>query len=240
MAEIITASGAVAYGTRIGVVEIPNEGLSSTLVEDGPASVMAVRLSYWRSVARGLNSGIASISSEESGGRTSITIAYERETDDIRNLGVQELDAVDVVRDIKSAPYFATLTNSQVAAVQSAWDNRQPLVSAWSDLQKKLYGHMSHGQESYMETAYTFRQTYQTTSTARLQIAASNPNTVQTLPTLTATLANLINALPAGEWLKKPASVQYAGRKGWTVTLSYQWAPKWSVIYGGTFTGLDA
>jgi Tfp pilus assembly protein PilN len=71
-------------------------------------------------------------------------------------------------------------------------------------------------------------------------VASANPNTVTALPRLSNALNKLIDSLPTGEWLKKPTTVQNAGRKGWTVTLTYQWAPQWSIIYGGTFTGLDA
>jgi hypothetical protein len=62
---------------------------------------------------------------------------------------------------------------------------------------------------------------------------------VQDLPEMSSRLKNQIDALPTGEWLKKPTQVRYLGKEGTDVSLEYQWAPKWSVIYGGTFTGLD-
>jgi hypothetical protein len=186
---------------------------------------------------------ISSIVLDHSAGRAVLTINYDRQDDDIRRLGVQELYAVDVVRDIKAAPYFAALLDNEAADVQASWDNRLTTdkiknYATWNNLQKALFGHMTHGQESYTETAYEFRQTFQTTSTKVLKASTANPNTVQTLPELTRSLQNLVDAMPTGEWLKKPTTVNYAGRKGWTVSKTYLWAPKWSVIYGGTFTGL--
>lgn len=243
MAEVLPSSAA-GYDQRTDKVEIPNEGITTTITETGTLAAIETRLAYYRAQAM-LSGDVASLMTSTYNGRASLTVAYEREPSDIRRLGIQELAAFDVVRDIKCAPYFESLTNAEVSEVQLSWDNRDGGDICWSPLQSKLYGHLAHGQESYIETAYEFRQTFQTTSVRRIKVASSNPNTVRPLPSLTKTIQNLIDAMPKdkdgndGEWLKKPTSVTYAGRKGWTVTLVYQWAPKWSVIYGGTFTGLD-
>jgi hypothetical protein len=237
MADVLPST-AMGYDQRTEKVEIPNEGITTTVTETGTVAAIETRLAYYRAQAM-LSGDVASLMTSTYNGRASLTVAYEREPSDIRRLGIQELAAFDVIRDIKCAPYFESLTNDEISEVQLNWDNREGADILWSDLQLKLYGHLSHGQESYIETAYEFRQTFQTTSVRKLRKATSNPNTVRSLPQLTGTLENLIDALPDGEWLKKPTSVTYAGRKGWTVTLVYQWAPKWSVIYGGSFTGLD-
>lgn len=239
MPEILPST-ADGYDFSFSEVEVPGEGIVQTRTETGPAYIISARRVYWRSVADTLSAGVSSLAYNESLGRASLTISFDREDSDTRNLGVQELYAADIIKDIKSAPYFSSLTNKEVSDVQAAWDNREGPSTSWTALQEKLYGHMAHGQESYVETVYEFRQTFQTSSTSRLQAASADPNTVQQLPTLNNTMANLINGLPSGEWLKKPVSVMYAGRKGWTVTVVYQWAKKWSAIYGGTFTGEDA
>lgn len=238
MSEVLP-TGAQAYDQRKDTVEIPSEGISTTIVETGPVDVIQDRVNVYRMQAL-FNGDVTSLSTAAANGRAALTISYEREPADIRRLGIQELSAFDLIRDIKCSKYFESLGNSAIAAVQQKWDERGDVDPSWSDLQKSLYGHMAHGQESYIETTYEFRQTFQTTSIRKLRVAASNPNTVQDLPTLTNTIKNLIDELPDGEWLKKPVSVQFAGRKGWTVTLIYQWAPKWSVIYGGTFNGMDS
>lgn len=236
MAEVLP-SAAAAYDHRVSELEIPDEGKSKVVTETGTIEALAVRRAYFRLEA--LNGEISSIAYEEFAGRASLTVNYERESDDISNYGIQEFAAVDVLRDIKCAQYFAGLTNAQAAEVQRYWDSRLDPDAAWSDLQKSLYGHMAHGQESYIETAYEFRQTFQTTSAKRIKAASSKPNKVTDLPGISPSLSKLIDGVPDGEWLQKPTTVQYAGRKGWTVTLTYHWAPKWSIIYGGTFTGLD-
>jgi hypothetical protein len=238
MAEVLPNS-ATAYDQRIDKVEMPDESTTTTITETGTVAAIDERIAYYRAQAI-LNGDISSISTSSSNGRASITVYYERESWDMRRLGIQELIAFDVVRDIRCAPYFEELTNEQIADVMAQWDNRGGVdIIGWDDLQISLYGHLAHGQESYIETAYEFRQTFQTTSLRKLNIAAKDPNTVQDLPMLSFTIGRLIKKLPDGEWLKKPVSVQYAGKKGWTVTLVWQWAPKWSVIYGGSFTGLD-
>lgn len=238
MADVLP-SMAAGYDQRTEKVEIPNEGITTTVTETGTVAAIETRLAYYRAQAM-LSGDVASLMTSTYNGRASLTVAYEREPSDIRRLGIQELAAFDVIRDIRCAPYFASLTNKQISDVMASWDDRDGGdVIGWDDLEFSLYGHLAHGQESYIETAYEFRQTFQTTSVRKIRKAASNPNTVQDLPVLTETLQNLVDAMPTGEWLKKPTSVTYAGRKGWTVTLVYQWAPKWSVIYGGSFTGLD-
>jgi hypothetical protein len=105
-------------------------------------------------------------------------------------------------------------------------------------LEQELFGHLVHGQETYIETAYEFRQTWVVESTKALKLASSNANTVQDLPPLGKTLENLIDSLPSGEWLKKPTTCRSLGKNGWEVTVTYQYAKKWSVIYGGSFTGV--
>lgn len=241
MSEILP-NGTAAYYQEVEEVETPEDGIVRTVTETGEKASIDNRRTFYRSQALMFTSGISAIVYRSSNGRATLTVSYGRvaQQGEVYDDQVQELSGVDVVRDIKCSPYFAELTNDQVTAVQLAWDERSGAVSTWSNLQKSLYGHMAHGQESYVETAYEFRQVFQTTSTSQIRKAASNPNTVQNLPSLSPALSNLIDELPSGEWLKKPTTVQYAGKRGWTVSQTYQWAPKWSVIYGGTFTGLDA
>lgn len=232
-------SSAVGYDIRTDRVTTPDGAAVTTSTYSGPkAEVEALEAQLLASAAQ---LGIASLSYSELNGRATLTTALERvviSSDPGDDGSVQELYAVDVVRDIRTAPFFSTMTDAQVDAVTTARDNQQALDSGWTALQKALFGHLARGQDTYIDTAYEFRQTWRTTSTKQLAAASSNPNTVQPLPRLTATLKRLIDALPAGEWLKKPTIVQSNGRAGWTVTLIYQWAKEWSVIYGGSFTGL--
>lgn len=246
MAEILPSTAA-PYSTIIDETETPNDGVIRVVTHEGEINAIdALRLSY-RAQAMLFTSGIASLLYRSSNGRGTLTVNYGRTAStgsiDMFEDSVQELNAVDVVRDIKAAPYFESLSNAQMSYVQAAWDARLGADHLLGDLSKALYGHLAHGQDSYIETAYEFRQAFQTNSTKRLQAAASDPNTIQSLPSLSPSLKALIGSLPTtGQWLKKPTTVQYAGRNGYTVSQTYQWAPKWSVIYGATglFTGLDA
>ena len=244
MAEILPSS-ADGYDYTEFELELPNDVTARSRTETGPVAIITARQLYWRNQAISGAERIASLEKNTSGGgRASLTIVFDRTPSMFGPFGdqdeLQELNSFDVVKDIKSAPYFESLINDQVIAVVKKFEGPTPGVdSGWTDLQKALYGHLAHGQESYLETAYEFRQTFQTNSNRLLRASTSNPNTVQNLPTLTASLQRLIDTLPDGEWLKKPTNVQYLGRKGWLVSITYQWAPKWSIIYGGTFTGLD-
>jgi hypothetical protein len=175
-------------------------------------------------------------------GRGTLSINYVRSLAsliDEENDGVQELVAVDNVRDIKTADYFKTLTPAQKVAVQERWENRlPPPETGWVALQTTLYNHMASGMETWTDTRYEFRRTFLTTSERTMKFSASNPNrVVETLPRLSDVLSKLIDALPEGEWLKAPVAVTYAGTLGWSVQETYIWAWKWSVVYGGTWTG---
>jgi len=114
------------------------------------------------------------------------------------------------------------------------------IIAGWNDLQKKLYGHLTHGQETVFYVYYELWQTWKTTSDKAIRKSAANPNTVTALPTLNATNQKLIADIPSTlEWLKRPIGLSYLGRGYWSVTETWTGIPKASVIYGGTFTGLD-
>jgi hypothetical protein len=156
--------------------------------------------------------------------------------------GLQELVAIDVIRPWYTAPYFRDLTTVQIAAIRKAVeDGVEDIQNAnvgGGELAYILFAHMIRG-DNYYETAYIFRRTFRTNSNQTLLLAAGNINRVVDLPPLNSTVSNLIDTLPPGEWLKRPTSCRYLGREGWDVQDEYLWAPQWSVVYGGTFTGLD-
>jgi len=220
---------------------LPGQGRTETLVYTGPrASIEAIETETVERQRVGAITNVASIQTVlDNRGRGTLTITRELLASDSTSErdGTQELFGIEIVRDISTAPYFASLSNAQIIAVRDLFEQREAADGGWSTLQKRLYGHLAHGQESYTETAYEFRQSWTTSSTTAITRAATGVNTVQALPPLSGTLRRLVSQLPAGEWLKKPTTVTSAGRRGWTVSLHYQWAPQWSVIYGGSFTG---
>lgn len=162
--------------------------------------------------------------------------------------GLQEILAIDVVRPIETAKYFADLEYNEMAAVMVAYLDKDTEVDVgWNATQKVLFKHLAMGRQSYYETAYVFRRTWRTNSRAQLRASMDGINTVQELPNLSKTLENLIAGLPDGQWLKRPTQVRFLGREGWDVSEEYLWAPHdsensektgWSVVYeGGTFNG---
>jgi hypothetical protein len=192
---------------------------------------------YW-------DSSISGLSNNAERGRGTLTITNARTIGtavDPETGGMQELLGVDVVRPIYAAPYFSVLTAAQIALARTLVDDgaTDPTGHFTANATKcyQLFGHLVRGYESYYETAYMFRQTFRTSSGKEVRIAASNQNTVQPLPALSQTLLKLIDTLPDGEWLKRPTECRYVAREGWDVSVEYLWAPEWSIVYGGSFTG---
>lgn len=198
-------------------------------------------------------SGISELVLQHARGRGTLTCNYERIATDISpaNEAVQELYGMDLVQDVLNAPYWKahSLTNTDIAKIRYVVEHRlisgvdakyAILTAGWGTYHWQLYGHMINGQDSYMNTMYEFRETYRVVGSRALKKASSNPNTVVSLPALGSTITNLIDSLPTGEWLKKPTNVISAGKGYWDVKTCYQLLAKWSVIYGGTFTGVDA
>jgi hypothetical protein len=209
----------------------------------------------------GADGNIGSIELRTSRGRGSLRVDFTRiwsEVDPV-DQAVQELNAADEVKSIYSAPYFRALDVDIIAHVRavfeaqlkpveedaattaydilagdgSTWGLREAGGKAW-----QLLGHLKIGQETYTDTVYEFVKTWRTSSTGTLRIASSDANTVQKLPALSGVMSRLIDDLPDGEWLKKPTVVQSAGNGFFSVRVTYLWAKKWSVVYGGSETGL--
>ena len=221
----------------------PTGGESQSYTTTGTAAEIAATYNLMRAgVWNPLGGRIASAQKEiTANGRGSLSLTYETARsvlNDVDDDGQQELIAVDFVRDIKTAPYFESMTPAQKVAVQAQWEERLPEISSWTALQKKLYNHMASGMETWTDTRYELRRSFVTTSQRTLKFSTANPNrVVAKLPRMSATLSKLIDGLPEGEWLKAPTTVTYAGKFGWHVQECYIWAWKWSVIYGGSWTG---
>lgn len=152
---------------------------------------------------------------------------------------IEELMGQDLVRAIYAAPYFSALTDDQLAtAIRAAEgrleDGQIKGYSTWDAKQKELRWQMTHGQESYFETAFVLRIRKQGIRSSKLRGTFTGINTVVTLPSLSSGMTELVGTLPTGEWLYKPPQVTYTGRGIWSVESEYHWAAKWSVVYGGT------
>lgn len=234
----ILPSGAESIDESTSRVTTPEYGSVESVTYSGPVAQIEAKEDELSAEAD-LLGNIASLEYQDRAGRATLRVNYRRLwlSVDPADQSVQELNSFDVTRPIYSAPYFATLTNAEIITVRDYFEQSIAAAAGWSALQNRLYGHLAHGQEVYYEPAYELVLTWTTTSTTNLLVASSNQNTVQTRPSLSGALSNLIDALPSGEWLKRPTQVTSIGSGRWQVRVTYQWAPAWSVIYGGTFTG---
>jgi hypothetical protein len=229
----------------------PKFGAQNTYEYSGPtAELEAIETLAARGTFQSENVSEMELRTSRGRGTLRVTCARIWEEVDTDSQTVQELNAIDVTRSIYVAPYFRTMSLALIASVRKAFENQltaaEIAVVASADswgaaggLPYKLLGHLRLGMDSYNSTAYEFSKTWRTTSTKELKIASSSINTVTTLPTLSGVMLKLVDALPTGEWLKRPTTVTSAGGGWFNVRSSYLWAPKWSVVYGGTETGLD-
>ncbi|HAX91574.1 MAG TPA: hypothetical protein DCY07_05110 [Rhodospirillaceae bacterium] len=236
---------------------------TSVYTYTGPTAAIRIKEAALLATATAL-SGLAGVRVvEDAKGRATLTANYERATPGNGIPGVeesiQELNQIKVVRDIYTAPYFSSLTNEQVLQVRNLYEHRiggdynqstATIIAGWTDLQKALYGHLTHGQESYQSSYYELRQSWKTTSDKLIQKSCKQANTVTDLPPLNATNKKLVRelfwisqpdlAVEPYEWLKEPTQLSYLGRGYWNLTEIWLGAPQWSVVYGGSFTGLEA
>jgi hypothetical protein len=229
----------------------PKFGAQNTYEYSGPtAELEAIETLAARGTFQSENVSEMELRTSRGRGTLRVTCARIWEEVDTDSQTVQELNAIDVTRSIYVAPYFRTMSLALIASVRKAYENQltaaEIAVVASADswggaggLPYQLLGHLRLGMDSYTSTAYEFVKTWRTTSTGQLSIEASNINTVVSLPALSGTMNNLVGSLPAGEWLKRPTTVTSTGGGWFSVRVGYLWAPKWSVIYGGTETGLD-
>tara|TARA_B100001013_G_C24542879_1_gene415380 strand:- start:280 stop:870 length:591 start_codon:yes stop_codon:yes gene_type:complete len=170
---------------------------------------------------------------------------------------IEELYAVDIVKDIRNAPYYnsggaAPLTDAQAAWVAECTDHNfgpgeitsqaklrglsaSLHYDSWSSGMLSLRYHLLHGAAQYVETGFIFRRSLHGVRTASINVSFADVNTVISQPSFFTAMANLVGTIPTGEWLKKAPYVEYIGKGRWRCTEEAQWAEKWSVVYGGSF-----
>jgi len=200
--------------------------------------------------------GIASISMRKDKGRGSLIVSFgptSAEGDGLSGIQtIEELYSIDILKDIRTAPYFDDLADEAIAFVGRVAEDRLTQVEidaivedeglsssleygSWLPLMDQLYYHIIHGVDSYYETAFILRRSKSGVRSSFIRGGFTDINRVVTAPTLSVQMNSLIAALPAGEWLKKPTSAEYLGKGRWRVDEEWQWAVKWSVVYGGTW-----
>ena len=196
---------------------------------------------------------------------------------------IEELYAVDILKDISEAPYFSIelpeghpLYSDQNAAVkllplsddqvgwvkkcaQENWSEDEITDQAadlgiavwawvnWTTGMKELRYHLLRGVTTYYETGFVLRRNQYGVRTAQIQASFMGINAVadgkevsgtqvrQSAPVFKSAMDALIAALPDGEWLYRPPQAEYGGKGRWRITNEWQWAEKWSIVYGGSF-----
>ena len=205
-------------------------------------------------------SNISQLETVNAQGRARLVASFGRITEDAEHgntvTTVEELYAIDIIRDVRAAPYFCTggtgaLTDDEACVVTKAVDHKLtqaeiivPTVTiawaAWTAGMKQLRYHMLHGQESYYETGFILRRSLQGIQTSPIKASFAAINTVVTAPSppMSSGMNQLIQSLPAGEWMYKPPQAEYLGKGRWRITQEWHYAKQWSKIYSGGSWGL--
>lgn len=200
-------------------------------VHQGDAdSVLRDYITFKNAMIASTVTDLSSLSYQSINGRATLIRRYVRENKDI-----EELYGVDVIKDICTSAYFAAMTDAQILAVRTKHENGEARDESWTVLQKNLYWHLVRGMESFLETQFILRVTTHSASTTETKKSFTGINTVVTAPMLSTNMQQLIDSLPAGEWLKKPPTAENLGKGRWRLGQEYHWAQKWSVLYGGTW-----
>ena len=215
---------------------------------------------------------ITNITKKNSQGRSSLIARFARTgTGEIAGdpsevTTIEELYAVDVLKDAMESPYFSTtadagkglpLSDDECAVVRFMAEQNfttaeiddyvnDPnhaipigyLWASWTTGMKELRGHLLRGVNSYFETAFVLRRSKFGVRTSSIKASFTNINRVVTAPTFSTQMNLLIESLPTGEWLYKPPQAENLGKGKWRITQEWQWANQHSVMYGGTFTGV--
>ena len=238
----------------------PGVGTTSEYEYTGTAAECLGKYNVWMQQAQigGIpGNNIREVQLERSEGRGRVIARFSRDrTESIAGepndvAVVEELMAVDVVRDCRAAAYFlsggtAAVTDDGAAVVKKAVDfgfteaeiTEEKCGIAWASWtagMKELRYHMLHGQESYYETAFILRRSKTGILTSKIKEAFTNINIVVPAPEFATEMDKLILALPAGEWLYKPPQAEYLGEGKWRITQEWHWAVAWSKMYGGTW-----
>jgi hypothetical protein len=211
----------------------------------------------------GYDTRVASLKMKTANGRSMLTIKYNVDstgeiTQEISDKTVvEELVAIDIVRDIAAAPYFALSTNpnyvtsDKVAKVRLACElgySTDDITAnfasgyqwaSWTDGMKRLRWHYMHGQDAYFETAFILRKSSFGVRNSQVLASFTSINSVVIAPTFSTQMNNLVATLPTGEWLYKPPQAENLGKGRWRISQEWHWATRWSIVYGGTATGTD-
>lgn len=212
-----------------------------------------------------IEGNITALSSGLDEGRSRLMLRIERSLE-VNAYGpntklVEELYAMNVIKDIRTAPYFTAggagaIVDDDLAWVTECIDEKyneaeittvgdakgKKNFAAWSAGMKELRHHMLSGVESYFETAFILRRSLFGVITSAVKASFTGINFIadgavdhQDTPVFQSAMDALIESLPEGEWLYKPPQAEHTGKGKWRITLEWHYAVKWSIVYGGSF-----
>ena len=225
------------------------DGLTETREWTGTRAKIDAKFLAMKATAKA-GGNIRSLAYKRTNGRVTLTAGYGRDDGNTTTYPtdvtmIEEIYGLDIIRDVRTAPYWTTaedtkLSNDLIVDVQDAVDNnlKQAEITnfgTWTDSQKQLHYHLTHGETSYYETGMIMRQSLYGVRTSSIKAAFTDSNTVVNAPVFKTSMLDLLEALPSGEWLLKPPQAEYLGHGKWRITIEYHWAEKWSKIYGGTW-----
>jgi hypothetical protein len=261
---------------------VPGQGEAVAQEWTGPRDQIKTKYDEMKAAAGVGGSNVAQISYANRSGRATVVARFgPTENGEEVVQQVEELFAVDVLKDIHESPYFSLdlsgshplyakqdkgkltsggadvdkglpLSDEQVAFVRLVVENRMTnseidqwcdkhglsaslKLASWTVGMYELRFHLLHGVESYYETAFVVRVSQFGVLTTAMLGRFENINTVVIAPQFSEDMNLLVYSLPEGEWLYKPPQVEHLGRGRWRVTREYQWAYKWSIVYGGSW-----
>ena len=147
---------------------------------------------------------------------------------------------VAFVRDVSSR----NMSEDAITAHSSDTGNASTYAWAnWTIGMKELRYHLIRGADTYFETGFVFRRGQHGVQRSQVQASFDGINAIAKdaagdalpVPTFSSQMGDLIESLPAGEWLYKPPQAEHMGGGRWRVTQEWHYAKKWSIVYGGTW-----
>lgn len=231
-------------------------GVGETITKEWPLGTPSnVNEAYENEKALAIaGNNLQSLSMRTSNGRSSLVARFGR-SGNSSEYGedvavVEELYSIDIIKDICESPYWKSMSNDDMSWVRHCVENRltedeitieaavapgRRAWASWSALMKSLRYHMIHGVDTYYETGFILRRSLHGVRTSVIRASFSGINAVGADPSFKSQMHTLIESLPSGEWLYRPPQAEHLGRGRWRITQEWQWAVKWSVMYGGTW-----
>jgi len=248
---------------RVTKEYIPGQGENKTWEWNGTAAEVEAKYNQLKGSTPDDNISSVTFENNEGRARCMARFEFDEQVDDPNTLPegqtngcslVEELYAVDVIKDICEAPYWlegTALTDEQIVWIRFVSEERYteaeitneaptaPLEwENWSDKMKNLRYHILHGVTSYYETGFVVRRVRTGIRNRGVSVAFTGINRIDTSGaglTFSTYMVRMLQNLPSGQYLKRPPQAEYLGRGKWRVSEEWHYAAEWSVVYNGSW-----